>query len=207
MFLDTSLGVFIVTLLGLFFLFGKIIVKFKGIGAILGIGFIGLYFSHFLSSYNLLLIGVLFAVGLLMIIFDGKVLGDGTIGFLGFIVLLLTVAFAAPNWLLAIYSVAGVILGVVISFSLLKVLPKRNMWTKMALMDRLTSDKGYISMNESYKSLVGKEGVTLTVLRPSGTIKIDEQEYSAVSHGKWIDKGQKIIVVQVDGTKIAVEEK
>ncbi|MGM8214124.1 NfeD family protein [Bacillaceae bacterium W0354] len=207
MFFDTTLGVFIITFLALFFLIGEIIVKLKGLGAILGIGFIGLYFSAYLSTFDLILLGSLFAIGLLMIVFDGKVVNDGTIGLLGFFVVLLTVAFAAPNWLLAVYSIAGVILGGLLSLSLLKVLPKRNMWTKITLIDRLTSEKGYNSINNSYKELIGQEGKTLTVLRPSGTILIGSKEYSAVSRGKWIDKDQEIKVVLIDGTKIVVEEK
>lgn len=206
MFIETSIGIFLITFLALFFLIGEILVKLRGIGAILGIGFTAYYFSSFVSSYDLMWLGGLFAVGILMIILDGKVINDGIIGLIGVVIVLTTVAIAAPDWVLAIYSMVGVVLGTISSLSLLKVLPKRNMWDKVALLDRMTSEQGYNSLNENYQSLLNKEGKTSTVLRPSGSITIDEIEYSAISQGKWIEKDMPIKVVQVDGTKIVVEE-
>ncbi|PKR79003.1 hypothetical protein CEY16_04440 [Halalkalibacillus sediminis] len=206
MFIETALGAFLITAVAMFFLFGELIVKLKGLGAILGLGAITFYFSGHLSSFDLIWIMVTFAVGLLMVILDGKFINDGTIGVLGFIILIFSVGFAAPNWLLAVYSITGVIIGAFGSLFLMKVLPKRGMWTKIALFDQMTSDKGYNSMNDSYKELLNQEGITSTDLRPTGSIRVNDQEYSAVSKGKWIEKGKKVQVTNVDGTKILVEE-
>ncbi|GEL78292.1 NfeD family protein [Tenuibacillus multivorans] len=206
MILESALGVFVITFLALFFLIGEMLVKLKGIGIVLGLGFMGFYFTAHLSSLGLFLISGAFIFGILLIILDGKLINDGTIAAVGFIIILISVAFAASSWTLALYSATGVILGTFSSFFLIKVLPRREMWTKVALMDQLTSDRGYNSMNQSYGNLLHKEGVTVTVLRPSGTIKVDNQEISAVSRAKWIEKGSHIKIVTVDGTKIEVEE-
>ncbi|TFB25124.1 nodulation protein NfeD [Filobacillus milosensis] len=206
MILQSIVGVFVVTFLGMFFLIGEMFVKLKGLGLILGIGFITLYFMSHVSSFNLIMMGIAFLIGIGLIIVDGKFIGDGTIGIVGFVLILLSVAFAASNWTLAMYSVAGVILGSLSSLLLIKMLPRRDMWSKIALMDQLTSEKGYNSLNHSYKDLLNKEGITQTVLRPSGNIKVNGEEYSAVSKGNWIEKNHAIRIVNIDGTKIEVEE-
>ncbi|NIK13376.1 NfeD family protein [Alkalibacillus almallahensis] len=205
--MDSMIGLFVLTTLAMFFFFGEILIRMKGIGALIGVITIGMYFSANLSLMDLIFVGIGFAVGLGMIIVDGKFLNDGILGSIGFIVLNFSIAFAAPDALSATYSIAGVILGSVCSLILLKVpkLPKRKMWGKMTLKDQLTSDQGYNSINESHTQLVGKTGVTETILRPTGTIVIDEERYDAVSQAEWIERGEKIKVVSVDGTRILVE--
>ncbi|WP_027963448.1 NfeD family protein [Halalkalibacillus halophilus] len=207
MFIETVLGVFVVIFFAMFFLFGEILVKLKGIGAILGVGLIGYYFFNYLSTTDMILVGLGFAVGVGLIILDGKFINDGIVGSIGFVVVLFSVAFAAPDWLYASYSIAGVVAGTLFSLVLLRFVPKRAMWGKLALADQLTGDQGYNSMNESYKELVGKEGTTLTDLRPSGTIDIEGERYSAITKGSWMKQGVDIYVSEVDGTKILVEEK
>lgn len=61
-------------------------------------------------------------------------------------------------------------------------------------------------MNEAYQALVGKEGETVTDLRPVGTVRIDNSEYSAISNAQFIKKGTKVEVEQVDGTRILVKQ-
>jgi membrane-bound serine protease (ClpP class) len=53
--------------------------------------------------------------------------------------------------------------------------------------------------------LIGRAGVALTKMLPSGAIRIDDQTYDAVSIGAPIEVGQVIEVVRVDGTRIVVQ--
>src|SRR5690625_4653024 len=115
-------------------------------------------------------------------------------------------ALAAANLFSGLYSVIGVLVGGAGSFALMKVFKRRSMWSKLALTDRLTNEAGYSSMSEEYESLVNKEGITLTDLRPVGTVRIDDQDYSAISNAQWIGKDTDIRIIQVDGTRILVEE-
>src|SRR5690625_3706546 len=120
--------------------------------------------------------------------------------------MILSVIIAAPNFFAGIYAVLGVLVGGALSFTFLKVFKRRNMWSKIALKDRLTNEAGYSSLNVEYEKLVGKIGITVTDLRPVGTIRIDNEEYSGVSNAQWIEKGTEIKVVEVDGTKILVNK-
>ena len=52
--------------------------------------------------------------------------------------------------------------------------------------------------------LLGREGVTLTALRPSGTAIIDERHVDVVTEGELIEKETSVKVVLVEGMRIVV---
>src|SRR5690625_1801969 len=197
---------FLLTGFGTLFLIGEVLVNMRGIFGILGIGFIVIYFSAYLEPGTIILMLIIYFVGLLLIIIDGKFVNDGTLATLGLVSMLTAVALAADDFTTGLYAVIGLLLGGAGSFLFLKVFRRRNMWGKLALTDRLTAEAGYSSMNKEYQSLVGQEGITLNVLRPVGTIRINNKDYSAVSNAQWISQNTPVRVVQVDGTRILVTE-
>ncbi|MFD1445265.1 NfeD family protein [Oceanobacillus profundus] len=197
---------FVITFLATLFLIGEVLVNMRGFFGLLGIGFITVYFAAYVGSSSFILMLIIYFVGLLLIIIDGKLLNDGTLATIGLASMLTSVALAADNLTSGLYAVLGVLVGTSASFFFLKVFKRREMWTKLALKDQLTKEAGYNSMNMEYEQLVGKEGITLNDLRPVGTVKINKKDYSAVSDGQWIPKNSKVKVTQVDGTKILVEK-
>lgn len=196
---------FFITGLATLFLIGEILVNMRGLFGLLGIGLIIVYFSAYLETGSFIIMTIIYFVGIVLIIIDGKLLNDGTLSTLGLAGMLISVALAAPDLTSGLYGVAGVLVGGFSSFLFLKVFKHREMWSKLTLKDRLTNEAGYSSMNREYEQLLGEEGVTLNALRPVGTIEVHEKNYSAISNGQWIEKGQTIRVVQVDGTRILVE--
>ncbi|HLR14440.1 MAG TPA: NfeD family protein [Bacillota bacterium] len=196
----------VITGLGTLFLFGEILVNARGIFGLLGVGFMTIYFTVYMEPSSLGLIIAIYIIGIILIIIDGKVVNDGTLATLGAASMLLAVGIAADNVFAGLYAVIGVILGGGASFLFLKAFKQRDMWSKLALKDQLTKELGYISMNQDYEQLIGKNGVTLNDLRPVGTVRIEGQDYSAVTNGQWVTRDTNITVVQVDGTKILVEE-
>lgn len=197
---------FIITGFATLFLIGEILVNMRGVFALLGIGFITVYFSVFLATDSLLLMLIVYFVGLLLIIVDGKLVNDGTLATIGLASMIISVALPAPNLTAGVYGVLGVIIGGAASLLFLKVFKRRKMWGKMTLKESLTSEAGYNSLSEEYGSLLGKNGMTLTDFRPVGTVQIKNKTYSAVTNGQWISKNSAVKVVAVDGTKILVEK-
>lgn len=198
---------FFIVGLGTMFLIGELLVNMRGIFAILGIIFITLYFYTYLNEpANFAILLTIYFIGLILILIDGKILNDGTLAVLGLVGMVLSVVIAAPDIYAGLYAVIGIVVGVAVSFSFLKLFKRRNMWSKITLKDRLTKEAGYSSINEEYEELVGKTGVTMTDLRPVGTIRIGDEEYSAISNAQWIEKNSKIGVEQVDGTRILVKK-
>lgn len=197
---------FVITGLGTLFLIGEILVNMRGVFGLLGFGFMIVYFSAFVETSSFIIMLIIYFAGLLLIIIDGKILNDGTLATLGVASMLTSVALAAPDLTSGLYAVIGVVVGGSASFLFLKVFKQRKMWTKITLKYQLTKEGGYNSMNEGYEKLVNEEGLTLTDLRPVGTIKIQDSNYSAVSNGQWIAKDTPVRVMEVDGTKILVEK-
>lgn len=62
------------------------------------------------------------------------------------------------------------------------------------------------SQEETYigKRLVGKEGRSLSMLRPSGTARIDGRRMSVVTGGEFVDSGVEIVVTRVEGNSVFV---
>ncbi|WP_394217838.1 NfeD family protein [Halobacillus trueperi] len=195
-----------ITFLGTMFLIGELLVNMRGVFAIIGFGFITVYFSGYLETEMFIVMMLVYFLGIILMIIDGKLLNDGTLAVIGAVTMIIAVGFSAPNWVAGLYSVIGVILGGAASLLFLKVFKHRKMWSKMALNDQLSSEMGYNSMNEKYQYLLDQQGKALTDMRPVGTIKIDDEEYSAVSNGQWITGGDEVKVVKVDGTKILVKK-
>ena len=61
------------------------------------------------------------------------------------------------------------------------------------------------SGSKSSDSLIGKKGVVLTTLRPSGTIVIDGKRYNAKTQASFLEKGTEVTVIASDGLDWVVE--
>jgi membrane-bound serine protease (ClpP class) len=75
---------------------------------------------------------------------------------------------------------------------------------RIALMDTQESSQGY-SVNVLSKDLIGKSGVAHTVLRPSGKVLVDDQVYDAFTRGDYIEKGEAIVVIEMEGVTLKVK--
>jgi Membrane-bound serine protease (ClpP class) len=60
--------------------------------------------------------------------------------------------------------------------------------------------------HEETEALLGREGVTVTVLNPVGVADFDGVRLNVVSEGTFLAKGAKVQVTKVEGTKIIVRE-
>lgn len=75
---------------------------------------------------------------------------------------------------------------------------------RMTLTDTQKSSMGYTSSGRK-QSLIGKQGVAHTVLRPSGRVMIEGQVYDAFTRGDYIEKGTRIEVVSEEGATLRVK--
>ncbi|WP_246945863.1 NfeD family protein [Bacillus pinisoli] len=196
---------FLILLLATLLLAGEMLVKAKGVFGVIGLVFIASYFTVHNTGDNFIFILSLYVAGLLFVFIDGKFINDGTLAVVGIILMVISVVIPAPTILYGVLSGFGLIVGALLSPLFLKVLPSREMWSKIALKDRLTSEQGYNSVSADYVSLIGKNGITVTPFRPVGTIDIDGKHYSAISDGEWIESEVKVEVMKVEGTRIVIK--
>jgi len=77
---------------------------------------------------------------------------------------------------------------------------------RIALSDTQAQSEGYTSNFNNEGDLIGKTGTAYTVLRPSGKIMIDNQIYDAFSRGDYIEKGDSVKVVEIEGSTLKVRK-
>lgn len=86
--------------------------------------------------------------------------------------------------------------------------PKVNQWgafSTITLASTQERSDGYTSSFYA-NTLLGKEGIVHSRLRPSGRVEIDGEIYDASSRGDFIDQGEKIIVISTEGTSLKVKK-
>ena len=74
------------------------------------------------------------------------------------------------------------------------------------LRETLSSENGVVSQSPELESFMGREGKSVTDLRPGGTAIIDDKRLDVVSRGEYIEKDSNLIVVEVTGNQIIVRE-
>ncbi|MEZ5197331.1 MAG: NfeD family protein [Bacteroidales bacterium] len=76
----------------------------------------------------------------------------------------------------------------------------------LALDSTQESDKGYTSSDSIYKSMVGKQGVAFSVLRPAGKVKIGDDIFDASAEAGYIEKGDAIKVTGYQTSQLFVKK-
>lgn len=77
----------------------------------------------------------------------------------------------------------------------------------LSLQSSLRKSQGVVSYDEALTDLAGKEGVSLTNLRPSGTARVDGKRIDVVTRGDYIEKGETVEVLKVEGSRVVVGKK
>ena len=101
--------------------------------------------------------------------------------------------------LLCFYLVAALVLAFLCLY-----LPKESKWNPFVLWDRQQNSAGYTGGSD-FSALLGKQGVSLTKLRPAGTVLIEGRRYDVSSMGDFLPKDSKIVVTKVEGSKLFVD--
>lgn len=148
---------------------------------------------------------LIFLLGAILILIEIFVIpGFGIVGFMGILAMIagLIVAFDLSHITQASAVVlSAVIITTLMIFILARFLPKSTLMKKMAL----TEDTKDYHSSASYNELLLKEGIAYTLFRPAGMLEIDGKKYDAVSEGEFIEKGDHVKVVLVEGNRIVVK--
>lgn len=75
---------------------------------------------------------------------------------------------------------------------------------KLALNTIQNKNQGYIGIDSRQKEMIGKEGTTYTILRPSGLVEIEGEIYDAKAEIGYINKGEKIKVIRDEAGQLYV---
>lgn len=175
------------------------------VGGTLGIISLLIFFAgHILTGAIGTGMVILFIIGIILIFFEIFVIpGFGVAGISGITAVLISLFFVFPNRAIALNVLLGVVFfTLLIAFLMVKKMGTSRFWNKISLE---TSSKEYYSSSDK-QDYVGRKALTITKLRPAGTIEIDNRRIDAVSEGGFIEKDSLVEVVSVSGSRIVVRE-
>jgi membrane-bound serine protease (ClpP class) len=187
-------------------------------GAISAVGavlfFSPLYIMGLAESWEI----VLFVIGVILLVVELFIIpGFGIAGVTGILAIIFSlgaalignVGLAFPELELitqAIWTLAiTLLLTILLISSLARYLPENRLFSKLVLSESTDIASGYMTYTD-HDDLVGLQGKAISILRPAGTVMIEGKRYDVVSDGDFIDKGQKIKVVEVVGGKVIVSK-
>ncbi|MFO7636628.1 MAG: hypothetical protein R6W96_04905, partial [Clostridia bacterium] len=135
---------------------------------------------------------VVLLIGLALLILEVFVPGFGVAGILGIIVIIAGILLTAQTLFeaLIMFLILLVILAV-IAVVIIKSASKGKLNKKLVLKDRLTKEQGF-SSTEDMEVFLGREGKSVTMLRPSGIGIFDGVRLDVVSVGTYIEKDAPI---------------
>lgn len=154
---------------------------------------------------------LLFAIGFIALFLELFIPAVGVIGAAGIICMIsgTIVAYNSLGKIIGSIFLSGILIGtpamIMIGF---KVFPKSFVGKRLILHKSMEQEAGYTSADsEKYNGLVGKQGIVVTTLRPSGMVKIDGKKFSVVTSGEMIQKDEVVRVLKVEGNRIVVRKK
>lgn len=184
-----------------------------GIGGLISLASLGLFFG---SSLILGLAGweeiLLLGLGLLALAVEVFVIpGFGIAGIVGIVAIVgsmvLAMIGAAPTsgdiaQALAVLGASLFITAAVI-YAWVRHLPNSGRFRGLLLQGAVHRSEGFVSA-PSRGDLLGVDGVAVTDLRPSGTARVGDERLDVVTEGGFIPAGTKVRIVQSDGYRHVV---
>ncbi len=177
--------------------------------------FVPYYLTGLAENWEL----VLFIVGLLLIALEVAIIpGFGLAGITGMAFSLSALVLVMinndmfdftlvpmDNILTSVTTVMTALLGsfVLMFFGGLR-LTSSKIFNRVALTTTQEKSEGYSAI--FHESMIGKEGVVHTVLRPSGKVMIDDTLYDALTRGGYLDKGEQVSVIGEEGNSLVVRK-
>ncbi len=95
--------------------------------------------------------------------------------------------------------------GIVLSLWWMKTFPETKLGRKWILASEVRGKSG-IDDSRGPLLLLGQKGVTATPLRLSGAAKFDEVRADVVAESDWIEAGEAVEIVRIEGSKIVVRK-
>lgn len=153
----------------------------------------------------LLIIGLL-VIGFLFVFFEFFIPG-GLLGVIGAILMGISIFICfktqgpQTGW---IVLVAALVLSIAIVIVGFKLVPRSPLARILILDKGVTKDAGYSAQADKAGELLGKQGVAVTDLRPTGIATIEGRRIDVMSDGEYLDAGARIKVVEVASNRIMV---
>ena len=185
-----------------------------GLPGLMGLVSLGLFFwGHTLVRLAGLEEFLLVSLGLILVAMEIFFIpGFGIAGIFGILALMgglgLSLIGSGATWdstLSALGQVSlSILVAILVALFLLRYFQRLPFGKRLLLKTSLLSKEGYASSPEGDQRWLGKRGTAATDLHPSGIAHLNGDRVDVVSDGDFINVGQAVEVVRVDGNRIVV---
>ena len=179
-----------------------------GVFGIIGGISLGLFFlGNIAAGFSNWIVVLVFLSGLILMAIEAFMPGFGIFGISGLGLFILSIVMVSPSVEAALTSLTiAIIMSIIITIIAFKFLKKSSVWNRL-ILQRFGSDEEKDKVLVAQETLVGQEGVTLTALRPAGTVLMENGEHvSVVSDGAFIEIDQKVVIINKEGNRILVRK-
>ncbi|MBB6729714.1 nodulation protein NfeD [Cohnella sp. CBP 2801] len=178
-----------------------------GVPGITGIVAFGLYFfGQFVAGFAEAEALVVFLLGILLLVLEMFVPSFGILGILGVAGVATGIGMAAYDTGDALRSLGwAALVALALAAIFAYFFRSRGIWNRFVLREQLTAELGYVP-NGPREGWLGKEGVSLSALRPAGVAEFEGDRVDVVTSGEFVEAGRRVRVTAADGTKIVVKE-
>lgn len=155
-------------------------------------------------AWGLTVIGLLLGGLLFMFLEIAIIPGFGAAGIIGLIGLIggLALAYVKLSTGMAIAATVGAVFGTVLLILwFFYVFPNTRLGKQFVLEAESSVEDGCVAVQDLRK-YVGKEGVTQTMLRPSGIAIVDGERLDVISDCEFVEKGTPIKIVKESGGRL-----
>ena len=176
------------------------------VAGIIGVAALALFFgAHIVAGFSNWVVLVIFALGVLALLFELHVLpGHGISGLVGALLIMTSIVLAFGTFMIGVIATSlSLIISISLFFLALRWLPESAFLRRLALAAAQTPSAGYVAA-APVLGLEGADGVAQTYLRPAGVAIINGTRYQVQTDGDFIPSQTRIRVKRVEGVHIFV---
>jgi membrane-bound ClpP family serine protease len=163
-------------------------------------------FAAIFADYNWIPLLCILA-GIIFVIIEMFQPGFSVPGIIGVILLAAGILLYAKTVIQALIMIAVVLAILGIALALVLQSASKGKLAKHIVLDSTIDDDIKFSAFDDLSYLIGSEGKTLTVLRPSGVADFSGVRLDVISEGEFIPKGTTVYIEKIEGNKIVVKQK
>ena len=186
-----------------------------GVPGALGLLFLGLFFgAHLLvgladfSELIFLILGLIFILAEIIVI-----PGFGVFGISGICMIIYSLysmligEYPTPQDIEIAYRslIITMISTFILSIVIFKLVIRSDFYRSLIPIQSQLKKDGY-TISKNLEEMIGREGVSITDLRPSGKISIGSKTYQAISQGDYIEKSTEITIISTDENQLVVKK-
>ena len=164
------------------------------------------FFVEYVLGWNLPAL-ICLIVGIVLLIIEMFIPGFGIAGGLGIVALVAAIVLRADTLENALITLALILLLLIVfSYFFFRSFSRGALSrSRVVLNDSIHGESSSLTQLDM-QQLIGREGETLNLLRPAGNADFGGTRLDVVTSGEFIDKGKRVRIERIEGTRILVKE-